>query len=109
MLKTLADELYLARGEPLEGADGKVRKLNDAAFINRLLQYVVETVGKHENGAVVQAVLKDVAGRLDALNALASKGVHADVTTYEVDTCVVQTYLVVADVLRIRERALASD
>lgn len=57
----------------------------------------------------MQAVLEDVAARLDALNALASKGVHADVTTYEVDTCVVQTYLVVADVLRIRERAASAD
>jgi len=75
-------------------------------FVNRLVQYVAETVGKHANGAVVQAALEDVGARLGALNDLASKGVHADVTTYEVDTCVVQTYLVVADVLRIRERAI---
>lgn len=109
VLKTLADELYPARSERVTGADGKTRTLNDAMFVNRLLQYVVETVGKHENGAVVQAALEDVAARLDALNALASKGVHADVTAYEVDTCVVQTYLVVADVLRIRERAASAD
>lgn len=109
VLKTLADELYPARLEPVTGADGKTRTLNDGMFVNRLLQYVVETLGKHENGAVVQAALEDVAARLDALNALASKGVHADVTTYEVDTCVVQTYLVVADVLRIRERAASAD
>lgn len=105
VLKTLADELYPASSEPVTGVDGKSRVLNDAVFVNRLLQYVAETVGKHENGAVVQAALKDVDTRLHALNELASKGVHADVTTYEVDTCVVQTYLVVADVLRIRERA----
>lgn len=107
VLKTLADELYPAKSEPVTGVDGKPRVLNDAVFINRLLQYVADTVGKHENGAVVQATLKDVDARLSALNDLASKGVHADVTTYEVDTCVVQTYLVVADVLRIRERATA--
>ncbi len=53
----------------------------------------------------MQAALKDVYVRLRALNNLASKGVHGNVTTYEVDTCVVQTYLVVADLLRIRERA----
>jgi hypothetical protein len=105
VLKTLADELYPARSEPVTGADGKPHVLHDAAFVNRLLQYVTETVGKHENGAVVQATLKDVDTRLSALNDLASKGVHAYATTYEVDTCVVQTYLVVADVLRIRERA----
>jgi hypothetical protein len=106
VLKTLADELYPAKSEAVMGSDGKEHVLTDAAFVNRLLQYVSETVGKRENGAVVQATLKDVDARLSALNALASKGVHADVTTYEVDTCVVQTYLVVADVLRIRERAL---
>lgn len=106
VLKTLADQLYPARPEPVTGVDGKARVLNDAMFVNRLVQYVAETVGKHANGAVVQAALEDVGARLGALNDLASKGVHADVTTYEVDTCVVQTYLVVADVLRIRERAI---
>ena len=82
--------------------------MNDGKFVNRLLQYVSETLGKHENGGVVQAALNDIDARLKALNELASKGVHADVTTYEVDTCVVQTYLVVADVLRIRERTAGS-
>jgi hypothetical protein len=52
--------------------------------------------------------VKDAAFRFDALNELASKGVHATVTAYEVDTCVVQTCLVVADTLRIRERAQAA-
>jgi hypothetical protein len=104
-----ACEFYPARSEPVTGADGKSHVLSDAAFVNRLLQYVTETVGKHENGAVVQATLKDVDARLSTLNDLASKGVHADATTYEVDTCVVQTYLVVADVLRIRERATIAE
>lgn len=105
VLKTIADELYPATAEPVIGDDGRARVLGDDKFVNRLLQFVSEKVGKHENGAVVQAALKDVGTRLTALNDLASKGVHAKVTAYEVDTCVVQTYLVVADVLRIRERA----
>lgn len=105
VLKTLADQLYPARPEPVAGSDGRTHAVNDAAFVNRLLQYVAETVGTHENGAVVQATLQDVGARLGALNALASKGVHAEVTGHEVDTCVVQTYMVVADVLRLRDRA----
>jgi hypothetical protein len=105
VLKTMADELYPPSSESVNGFDGKARVLDDAKFVNRLVQYVAETVGRHENGAVVQAALEDVGARLGALNELASKGVHAEVTSYEVDTCVVQTYLVVADVLRIRERA----
>jgi hypothetical protein len=109
VLKTLADELYPARPEPVTGSDGKSHVLDDAAYINRLLQYVSELVGKHENGAVVQATLQDVGARLSTLHDLASKGVHANATAYEVDTCVVQTYLVVADVLRIRERVTVAE
>lgn len=108
VLKTIADELYPATSVPVVGDDGKARKLGDDKFVNRLLQFVSEKVGRHENGAAVQAAVEDVGTRLAALNGLASKGVHAEVTTYEVDTCVVQTYLVVADLLRIRERAAHS-
>jgi hypothetical protein len=61
-------------------------------------------VGKHENGGVDQATLEHLGARLHALNELASKGVHGEVEAYEVDTCVVQTYLVIADLLGIRER-----
>jgi hypothetical protein len=46
-----------------------------------------------------------VGKRVAAVNELANKGVHADIGEYEVDSCVVQTYLVVADLLRIREKA----
>ena len=42
--------------------------------------------GQARERAVVQATLKDVDARLSALNELASKGVHADATTYEVET-----------------------
>lgn len=105
VLKTVADELYPASSKPVKGLDGKERVLNDEKFVNRLVQFVAEAIGKHENGAVVQAAVEDVGERLTALNELASKGVHTKVMNYEVDTCVVQTYLVVADVLRIRERA----
>lgn len=106
VLKTLADELY-PPSEPVE-VGGKTVLLTDSHFMNRLLQFVSQSVGKHGNGAAVQAAILDVDRRLKPLNELASKGVHDDVQDYEVDTCVVQTYLVVADVLRIRERTTSA-
>jgi hypothetical protein len=39
---------------------------------------------------------------MTVFDALASKGVHATVTAAEVDTCVIQTYLMVGEVLRLR-------
>jgi hypothetical protein len=105
ILKTMAGELYPPRDESVKGADGRLREMKDDNFLNRLLQFVTEALGAHANGAVVSAAVEDVGKRIHALNELASKGVHHEVGTYEVDTCVVQTYLVVADLLRMRERA----
>lgn len=105
VLKTLADELYPARDDRVRGIDGRERDMKDGNFVNRLVQYVAGMVGSHQNGPVVVAAVEDVGKRVAALNELANKGVHADIGEYEVDSCVVQTYLVVADVLRIREKA----
>jgi hypothetical protein len=104
VLKTFADLVY-PPGDAVTGADGKTRQMTDDKFINCLLQFVTEAVGSHSNGAVVAASVEDVGRRVAALNDLASKGVHDEVGEYEVDSCVVQTYLVIADMLRIRQRA----
>ena len=82
VLKTLADELYPARSTPVTSSDGKERVLTDAVFVNRLLQYVSETVGKHQNGAVVQAALKDIGARRAIKNppTQASADLHLIVT-----------------------------
>jgi hypothetical protein len=104
VLKTFANLVY-PPGDAVTGADGNTRQMTEDKFINRLLQFVTEAVGSHSNGAVVAASVEDVGRRVAALNDLASKGVHDEVGEYEVDSCVVQTYLVIADLLRIRQRA----
>ncbi|MGB3259171.1 MAG: hypothetical protein WBA72_14430 [Ornithinimicrobium sp.] len=101
ILKATADAVYPATGATVTSADGNLRKMTDEAFINRLLQAVADAVGKHGNAKVVGTTLAALGPRLAALNELASKGVHSDVTADEVDTCVVQTYLMVGDVLRL--------
>ncbi|PPJ35814.1 hypothetical protein C5E45_23680 [Nocardia nova] len=103
MIKSLADALYPASGEMAAGADNVERKMSEDAYKNRLLQYVGEQVGKHKNGAVLQAVIAELGSRLTALDALASKGVHANPSIDEARTCVAQTYLLAADLLSIAE------
>lgn len=104
VLKTLADELFPARDEQYVGLDGQARDVKDDDVINRLAAFVTETVGSHQNGPAVQAAVEDVGTRVHALIELSSKGLHHEIGEYEVDTCVVQTYLIVADVLRMREQ-----
>lgn len=48
--------------------------------------------------------LTDLSGRLDAMNALSSKGVHApEFALFEARHCAMQTDLVVGDLLRLKE------
>ena len=101
ILKSVADVVYPARSEPVIGADGKERKLTDERYINRLLQFVSEQVGKHGSGEVLQANLAELGVKLSAIDGLASKGVHASVTIAEVEVCIVQTYLVIGEIMGI--------
>ncbi|MFN3948472.1 hypothetical protein [Microbacterium sp.] len=107
MIKSLADHLYPATNETINGADGVPRKMSDDQFRNRLVQYVRETLGKHGQGEVVQRTLDSLGGRLKSLDALASKGVHDSVSTAEAETCVVWTYLLAADLLRLADGSSA--
>ena len=103
MIKSRADALYPATNEEKPELDGVSRKMSDDAYKNRLLQFVREQVGKHKSGAVLQAVISDLSKRLDALDALSSKDVHADPSIAEAHTCFVQTYLLAGDLLAIAE------
>ena len=104
ILKSVADTLYPPREEPIIGGDGKMRVLTDDKFINRLRQFVAERADKTV-GKLTQTQIEDLGNRIDRLNELASKGVHATVSTYEVDQCVIQTYLAIGDILRIADGA----
>lgn len=107
MIKSLADHLYPATDEMVDGVDGVPRRMSDDQYRSRLVQYVRETMGKHGQGDVMQKTLDSLGGRLRSLDALASKGVHDSVTTAEAETCVVWTYLLAADLLRLADGSSA--
>lgn len=109
ILKAVADKVYPASSSPVLCADGQERKMTDEKYMNRLSQAVSDSLGRHGQGPVLQSVIQDFSKRISSLNALASKGVHDKVTAAEVDTCVIQTYLLIGDILRVTqgESALA--
>lgn len=102
VLKTVADVLYPASNALVQGIDGRARKMTDDKFISRLCQFASEGSGS-SSAALLSAQVRSLAERLDALNALSSKGVHDEASSAEVDQCMIQTYLVVGDLLRIAE------
>jgi hypothetical protein len=102
VLKTVADVLYPASNVVVSGIDERPRKMTDDKFISRLCQFASEGDGS-TSAALVSAQVGSLADRLAALNSLSSKGVHDEASSAEVDQCIIQTYLVVGDLLRIAE------
>ena len=107
VLKSMADAIYPARSEPVMPTDGELHALTDDKFINRLIQFLSEALPATA-GEVIQADLASFGTRLDSLNELASKGVHASVTQAEVDLCIVRTYIFAGDLLRVMDGASAA-
>lgn len=108
VLKSLADLVYPARHDPVQGADGRMHDVSDEKYIARLWQYVYEQIGSTTAGSVVLATLTDVGGRLDAVYDLSNKGVHSSVSQGEADQALIQTYLLIGDILRLAERSSAA-
>lgn len=103
VLKTLADLLYPADGEVVRGVDDRERKMTDDKYLARLCQFATVKAAGSASREVLIAQIKALGERLDALNDLSSKGVHAQVSAAEVDQCLIQTYLAVGDLLRLAD------
>ena len=99
----MADALYPATSEATIGADGRERKLTDAKYVSRLLQYVHESAQGRTVAELIVAQMDALAAKLEALNDVASKGVHATVSDFEVDHCVIETYLTLGGILRLAD------
>jgi len=109
LLKSLADSLYPATSKSVRGGDGKDRKLTEEMYVARLWQYVYERTSNSSSGSLLQAQVQDYGSRIDRLYQITCKGVHAEVSKFEVNQCVIQTYIMAGDLLRLSENRSALD
>lgn len=102
VITAVADVLRPATGETVTGADGRQREMTGEKYRIRLWQYVTERVESDTTRDLILDTVQELGRRLDDLDALANKGLHANVTLAEADQCILQTYLLVGDLLRLR-------
>ncbi|PKA06379.1 hypothetical protein [Leptospira harrisiae] len=103
ILKNLADLMYPASNVPIKGKDGKTRILTDEKYISRIIQFIHNS----ESGSISLKILVEnielFSTRIEDIYKITSKGVHADVTKFEVFQCLEQLYLLTGDLLRLQE------
>lgn len=100
ILQDTADVLYPAREHMV--VNNKKIMLGEENYINRLVAYAQEKSESTRYSAIVGSHLGFLGDRLDALFSAAQKGSHKTISSQEeADRCVVYTYLLVGDILRL--------
>lgn len=83
VLKAVADHFRPASSEAVVCSDGKSRVLGEEQYMNRMEEHLCSTLRSTTAKDLVLAELRLLATFLRRLNDLASKGVHASVSTSE--------------------------
>lgn len=107
IIKSLADALYPPSDEPIRCNDGKDRILNDDKYKNRLIQYIQEQSANSASRKLLLADIELLINKIEKLYDLTCKGPHAEISEFEINQCVIQTYLLTGDILRISENESA--
>jgi hypothetical protein len=107
LLKDIADVLYPPSICPVAGPDGKEHKLTEERYIARLWQFVYEKMSGQKSGELLLSTINDLGTRIDKVYDLSCKGVHNNVPEFEVNQCVIQTYLIIGDILRLYDNRSA--
>jgi len=107
-LKQLVDDLYPATGCAVECFDGRTREMTEERYIQRLIQFAYENLSSETDLSLLIAQLEKLSAYIGALAGLANKGVHDHVSAYEVNQCIIQTFLTVGDFLRMRDQTQGS-
>lgn len=101
-LKSVADLLFPATAQPATDGDGVEHALTDDKWANRLCEFVKHKLSDSASGELVKTQIDDLARRFRGLGQASSRGVHAEVTEFELNQTVIQTYLTIGDLLRLR-------
>jgi hypothetical protein len=106
ILQETADVLYPPCADKIIEQNGKKNtiKLGADNYINRLIVYVEENSSSSRFQEIVGSHLKYLGERLDSIFKAAQKGSHDIISTQdEADRYVIYTYLVVGDILALKE------
>lgn len=107
ILRDLADAVFLSQPDPRTGtSQGKEISiaLGPENYINRIMCFVEDNSQSSTAKAIIGSDLKFLGNRLDAVVAGAQKGSHADIVTREeADRIVIHTYMILGDVLTLKD------
>lgn len=97
-IKTVADHFFPASDVPRTCSDGKVRVLGDDQYLNRLEEFC-STLPASSSSDLLKAELAHLSTFARRLNEIASKGVHAEVTSAEAKQGLLGLYMFTSNLI----------
>lgn len=98
-LKDFADAVYPASNTPYTDSEGIKLKVDDSAYKNRIWAFI-DTNLTGSRKKLFKTRAEDMGNRINSINDLLCKGVHAELTQNDVNMCVIDTYLIIGSLLQ---------
>lgn len=105
LLMTVADSIFPPQSEDWKDSKGKMRKVGNEEYKNRLLAFADNRTGSNSSDSILASEIEHLSARLDAVYEKVSKGVHTEVSTDEARLAVIQTYLFIGEIARLTKES----
>ncbi len=98
-VKAVADYHFPPRATPVKCHDGVTRELSDEQYLNRLQEFCVSKTSSSSSGKLLRAEMDYLSNFVRRLNDVASKGVHAEVSSLEAKQGLLGLYLFLSNLI----------
>jgi hypothetical protein len=105
-VKAVADYHLAPRATPVKCHDGVTRELGDEQYLNRLQEFCVSQTPSSSSGKLLRAEMDYLSIFIRRLNDVASKGVHAEVSSLEAKQGLLGLYLFLSNLIAKLEQKL---
>jgi len=101
VLNDFADAVYPPKEEKIVGYDGKPHPVKDSHHVNRIIQYIYENAESDSTKDFMKSNLEYLSNFLRNIYEQTNIGTHKEREKEHANRCVIYTYLVLGDVIRL--------
>ena len=102
ILISISDSIFPAQTEPYVDRKGKKHDVSIENYKNRIVAFIDQNINSDSNLLLIDSNIEHLANRLDAINEESNKGLHKSITKDEARLTIIQMYLLIAEIARIR-------
>jgi AbiTii len=103
LLMTVADSVFPPSDSDWIDGSGKKRKVGSDNYKNRLAAFIESKLTAESTRSILENELEHLCLRLDAVYDKACKGVHADVSVEESRLAIIEAYIFIGEIARLRQ------